>query len=767
MNPIIDGACDCYFIAHVLQEDLPGKRQKNGKKRNESQARIFNMLFYSYTYRNGTDVITFNDAEVNKWFNGTSAISPKIAEHYHSHPEQLVDDVQAQIVPKLANSRMVATTLIKAFLTDDYISEEEKFDFETTFFPKGGKFSYTSSKDLSEKEWDARVIASIVLTSISTEYPTRDPETHKLLLPASPMERLVNYIPKPCNPFLGREDAFAEIDQLFEDHNTVFLYGLSGYGKSELSKAYAWGREAQYTSIVYIPYTGDLKRDIANLYFIGEEKASSAGLSTLRKTGMTTTDGLSDLDYRFETHMYILRSLDKRTLLVFDNFDALPYAVDRAADLNDDDAAIFQQEEFLPTVLQLPCRMLFCTRCDPTKWATAVPFGCLNVSSLGIRNLTQLVSHIYSDASEHKKTVKEIINALAGNTMLIRLTAALLEESMWEPEEILEKLQSDHLNMDASEHIGAEIDGKFIYTAFAAHARTLFKLYVLSDLHKDMLRNLSLMPQSGVYFKRFCSWLNLPNADPVNQLISMGLLNKDQKGKIFLHSLIQQAAIVETHPSISNCHTLINSFTELCIEKLGPFLSKSEDELKAVTTISKGIDKHGTTEDLEQFFKFLENAIPYLLQHSKFLQAEELIDLAFPFLENCDIGTQGDRIAMNSIRLVRNDDPVQAIQYFFKMCFSGKIHIDPIVMHILLEGIKIYCNPLNRKNRPPVMVFLQSHMPALHDARWMRVFVYGFFLLLAQNHSEFNMMLSMEAIEKNEAKIRALAESAQELLPEA
>ncbi len=180
------------------------------------------------------------------------------------HPDQLIADVQTQIIPKLSNARIVATTLVKAFLTDDYISEEQKFDFETAFFPKGEKFSYNSDRDLGKKEWDAQVIANIILTSISTEYSTRDPETHRLLLPASPMERLVNYIPKPCNPFLGREDAFTEIDKLFEDHNTVFLYGLSGYGKSELSKAYAWAREEQYASIVYIPYTGDLKKDIDN-----------------------------------------------------------------------------------------------------------------------------------------------------------------------------------------------------------------------------------------------------------------------------------------------------------------------------------------------------------------------------------------------------------------------------------------------------------------------------------------------------------------------
>ena len=65
------------------------------------------------------------------------------------------------------------------------------------------------------------------------------------------------------------------------------------------------------------------------------------------------------------------------------------------------------------------------------------------------------------------------------------------------------------------------------------------------------------------------------------------------------------------------------------------------------------------------------------------------------------------------------------------------------------------------------MVFLQSHIAALHDARWMRVFVYGFFLFLAQNHSEFKMKIDMETIEKAEAKARALAASVQELLPEA
>ncbi len=38
---------------------------------------------------------------------------------------------------------------------------------------------------------------------------------------------------------------------------------------------------------------------------------------------------------------------------------------------------------------------------------------------------------------------------------------------------------------------------------------------------------------------------------------------------------------------------------------------------------------------------------------------------------------------------------------------------------------------------------------------------------MEQNHAEFKMKLAMEEIDKAEAEARALAESAQELLPEA
>ncbi len=65
-------------------------------------------------------------------------------------------------------------------------------------------------------------------------------------------------------------------------------------------------------------------------------------------------------------------------------------------------------------------------------------------------------------------------------------------------------------------------------------------------------------------------------------------LKKDQKGKLFLHSRIQQPSVAETCPSISNCHTLIVSFIDLGIVKPGTALNEIERTIAEVTQLPGG-----------------------------------------------------------------------------------------------------------------------------------------------------------------------------------
>ena len=53
--------------------------------------------------------------------------------------------------------------------------------------------------------------------------------------------------------------------KLLSKHGKVFLQGIPGIGKSELAKAYASHYKKAYTNVLYLVYSGDLKRDIVEM----------------------------------------------------------------------------------------------------------------------------------------------------------------------------------------------------------------------------------------------------------------------------------------------------------------------------------------------------------------------------------------------------------------------------------------------------------------------------------------------------------------------
>lgn len=99
-----------------------------------------------------------------------------------------------------------------------------------------------------------------------------------------------------------------ELDALHEmlcSQGKVFLQGIAGIGKSELAKAYAKRYSREYTNIIYFTYSGDLKRDIANLDFADD------------------VDDNKTMDARFSRHHRLLRRLRDDSLLIIDNFNTV------------------------------------------------------------------------------------------------------------------------------------------------------------------------------------------------------------------------------------------------------------------------------------------------------------------------------------------------------------------------------------------------------------------------------------------------------------
>lgn len=100
----------------------------------------------------------------------------------------------------------------------------------------------------------------------------RDAGTKKLMAAGtfSPMIRdyiLNSSLPKPCQHFCGRDRELAALHELLSKYGKVFLQGIPGIGKSELAKAYASHYKKAYTNVLYLIYSGDLKRDIVEMDF--------------------------------------------------------------------------------------------------------------------------------------------------------------------------------------------------------------------------------------------------------------------------------------------------------------------------------------------------------------------------------------------------------------------------------------------------------------------------------------------------------------------
>lgn len=152
------------------------------------------------------------------------------------------------------------------------------------------------------------------------------------------------------------------------------------------------------------------------------------------------------------------------------------------------------------------------------------------------------------------------------------------------------------------------------------HLRMLMKLNRLNEDCIDILRNLSLLPVSGVYKSAFKMWLELDSLKNVNELIRYGIISEDTENKtIALHPLIQEVAIAETFPTVSDCHVMLNHLHLIC-------LAHGLDVKRPVTVMEclKSINRHIIIDNRAYYLLFLQDMFPYF---DKYLDTDYLPEL--------------------------------------------------------------------------------------------------------------------------------------------
>lgn len=187
------------------------------------------------------DNITFS-----RWCNGARPVPVDILNEYKDEigRNQMIIDFKNKIIPNLINVSNAR------YLMEDMINNSRKI------------IGSTMTDELIAIDDNATFFTDVMLYAILSDHNRKNlysPELTDILLS--------NHLPAVLKEFIGRNDEIKECGRLLASESVVFINGIAGIEKSELAKYYASRSKKKYTNIIYLFYSGNLRKDIAAMEF--------------------------------------------------------------------------------------------------------------------------------------------------------------------------------------------------------------------------------------------------------------------------------------------------------------------------------------------------------------------------------------------------------------------------------------------------------------------------------------------------------------------
>ncbi|MCQ2409944.1 MAG: Archaeal ATPase, partial [Clostridia bacterium] len=525
-----------------------------------SQPKFVSELFISYNDKTGTE---FDMSLANKWLNGLVKTSPQLCCFYYNsgaNKKELEITIEDSIIPMMTDSSMAVKKINELIICDPSISEKKKAEL-TKNFP------------CETIEEEAKFMAEVIIFGMTRKFIERDIREPKKNSGTefSPLisDRISNvHVPKPCTYFCGRDDIVNELHETLTDETKIFISGIPGIGKSEIARAYAVKYKKEYTNVLYMTYSGNLKDDITELEFTDDEERESS-------------------EERFRRHERFLHQMKEDTLIIVDNFD------------------VHDNDEYLDSFLGYRCRIIFTTRNNFPERFT------IDVEEIDDEDmLFALFTKFYSNAVLYKETVYEIIELLHNHTLAVELAARLLKTGILSPATLLSDLKEEKMSLRASDKIYMKKDGKSVSATYYEHIHRLFSLYVLNSVQKNIMMNMALMPLSGLSAKLFGKWLGLSDLNDVNKLTELGFIKISSDNTIWLHPVMQEIVISEIRPGIKECRALLGKIQDICLHHgtAVPFYRTMFQVVENVISVADKADRN----DKKFYFYFLQDVFYYM-----------------------------------------------------------------------------------------------------------------------------------------------------------
>ena len=574
--------CDFSSISTCLKNHISESNQM-------SQPDFLYELFEDFMDDPANQDFSMDNGLVCRWMTGQAKISPKISAYYSkpSNQEKLAHTIHQNLLPLMSDCNMAIQDIYTLFIQDDSISDAKKKNLTPLYKPASSRLLF---------------LAKLISFGMERQFIKRNTKNQKLLAGGALSPIVLDYImdsevPKPCRHFIGRDKELEELYTMLEENRHVFLCGIAGIGKSELAKAYAKRYIKQYTNILYVEYTGNLHQDITDMDFIDDLPESTE-------------------QERFQRHNRFLRSLKSDTLLIIDNFNVTA-----------------TQDSFLSVVLKYRFQILFTTRSKLDEYCT------LPLKEIEDMNaLFQLASAFYSEADTYRTTVEKIIETVHPHTFAVELAAKLLGNGISTPDQLLTRLQVEKASFHNEDKIKIIKDGQSSKATYYSHIHTLFSLYTLSLKQQDIMCNMCFLPSTGISARIFAKWLELSTLNEINDLIETGFVQTTTRRTISLHPMIQEITLSETKPSVSSCHTLLDSLQHICLMH-GMEVDYYKKLFQTIGNIIELIEK----DDMPKYLLFLENAFPYMDNYNYHKGMKGIIQELKVLLKTKSIGTYSDR----------------------------------------------------------------------------------------------------------------------------
>lgn len=577
---------------------------------NINQIDMMYQLFVSFLNSEESQDFDFDNGLVCRWFNGQAKISPRITRYYMDNHKRnlLVADMHRNVLPLMYDSAMAVQEIYNILVQDTTISDKAKGQLLQ---------SYPCETEIDE----ARFLTSALCFGMERSFIKRDSDTKQMLSAGtlSPVVKDFVYdggVPKPCRYFCGRDDELSALHQLLCDHGKVFLQGIAGIGKSELAKAYAKQFKKEYTNILYLTYTGNLKQDIVDMDFADDLPND-------------------DDEERFRKHNRFLRTLKEDTLLIIDNFNVTA-----------------TQDGLLSVVMKYRCRVLFTTRSRFNNYISMTLEEIADTEAL-----VELMGCFYSDVEKYRSILEQIIHTVHSHTLAVEMSARLLETGIMEPMLLLNKLKEEKAGLDATDTIGITKDGKNQKATYYHHIHTLFSLYRLSDAETDIMRSISLLPVTGISGRLFANWMKLRDMNTVNDLIEKGFVQAMEGHVIALHPMVQEVAVEELKPSVTSCRTLLESLQQICLRH-GEEVSYYKQLFQTIETIINLIDNN----DMSFYLRFVEDVFPYMENYHYYPGMVLVLDTLSVLLKDVTVGSVSDRALLLSYQAAYEKKADKAIK---------------------------------------------------------------------------------------------------------